>query len=76
MSLLEYHNISSLFELILTQEDVINTKPDPEGFIKAINYFGTTPENTLIFEDSDSGIEAAKKCGASILKVMAISNNS
>ena len=70
MSLLEHFNISSLFELILTQEDVTNMKPDPEGFIKAINYFGVTPENTLIFEDSDSGIEAAKKCSTSILSVL------
>jgi len=74
MSLLEYHNISSSFELILTQEDVTNMKPDPEGFLKTINYFGTTPEDTLIFEDSDSGIEAAKKCGASILSVLDFSN--
>jgi len=70
MDILEYHNIASLFELILTQEDVNNMKPDPEGFIKAINYFETTPENTLVFEDSDSGIEAARKCGASILTVL------
>ena len=46
-----------------------NKKQDPEGFIKAMDYFNIIPENTIIFEDSNVGIEAAIKSGANIFKI-------
>jgi HAD superfamily hydrolase (TIGR01509 family) len=49
---------------LVTQEDVINVKPDPEGFILAMKNFGIKSQDTIIFEDSLVGIEAAKKSGA------------
>ena len=61
--------IKELFEFIISAEDVKNKKPDPEGFIKAMDYFNIIPENTIIFEDSNVGIEAAIKSGANVLKV-------
>jgi len=70
MDILEFNHKTSLFEYILTQEDVVSVKPNPEGFLKAIAYFGVAPKNTLVFEDSEAGIEAARKCGASILTVL------
>ena len=54
------------FELILTQEDVVKNKPDPEGYRKAMAHFGITPENTMIFEDSGPGITAATASGAQV----------
>jgi beta-phosphoglucomutase len=67
--LLEHFNKTSHFDLILTREDVKNSKPDPEGFMKVINYFSMLPEQTIIFEDSPEGIDAAEKTGSSILTV-------
>ena len=67
--ILEYTQKGPLFELILCQEDVVKKKPDPEGFQKAIDYFGVRPEDTIIFEDSDVGIEAAMASGAKVMKV-------
>lgn len=67
--ILTFFNKRDLFELIVSAEDVKNKKPDPEGFIKAMNYFNVIPENTIIFEDSNGGIEAAIKSGANVLKV-------
>lgn len=64
-----------LFQLIITQNDVSNVKPNPEGFLKAIEYFNVTPENTLIFEDSASGIEAGKRSGAKVLAVLDFIDN-
>ena len=57
------------FDLILTQDDVIKQKPDPYGFIAAMKHFGVKPEQTLIFEDSPTGIEAAKASGADYMQV-------
>ena len=67
--ILRYFKKRDLFEFIISAEDVKNKKPDPEGFVKAMNYFNITPKDTIIFEDSNSGIEAAIKSGANILKV-------
>ena len=58
-----------LFDVIFTIDDVKNGKPDPEGFLKAMEYFKVKPENTIIFEDSDVGLAAARKTGASICVV-------
>lgn len=57
------------FELILTNADVIKSKPDPEGFLKAMAHFGVSPEETIIFEDSETGLAAARASGAAVFKV-------
>lgn len=64
--ILQYFKYEDLFDFIVSQEDIINAKPDPEGFLKVMDYFKIDAEHTIIFEDSDVGIEAAKKTGASV----------
>ena len=68
--ILEYFQKKDFFDLIITQEDIVKPKPDPEGFIKAMEYFNITPNNTIIFEDSEVGIEAAISSKASVFKVI------
>lgn len=67
--LLNFYNRRDLFDLILTHNDIEKTKPDPEGFNRAISYFNVLAKDTIIFEDSDLGVEAAKKTGASVFVV-------
>lgn len=67
--ILNHFNKSHLFELILTHNDVEKVKPDPEGFLKAMDHFGISVDRTIIFEDSSTGIEAAKRSGAAVLTV-------
>ena len=57
------------FDLVLTSEDVTRSKPDPEGYVKAMEHFGVTPAETMIFEDSGPGMAAALASGASVFKV-------
>lgn len=66
--LITFHR-SDLFELILSQEDVMYKKPHPEGFLKAMAYFKIPPEKTIIFEDSDFGIAAASASAANYVKI-------
>lgn len=61
--ILKYFRIMEYFDLLITQEDVINEKPDPEGYMKALHFYNIKKENTVIFEDSDVGILAAKESG-------------
>ena len=55
--------------LLFRRKNVKKKKPDPEGFCKAMDYYKISKDNTIIFEDSDVGIEAAEKSGASVFVV-------
>ena len=67
--ILEKFAVKDLFDLFITQEDIEKTKPSAEGFLKAMDYFSISKENTIIFEDSEIGIQAAIKSGADYVKV-------
>ena len=69
LEILNYYNKLSLFDLILTHNDVKKVKPDPEGFLKAIDHFKVKKEDCVIFEDSLVGIQAALKAGTTVFKV-------
>ena len=69
MDILSYFQVETFFDLIITHEDVKNVKPNPEGFLIAMQHFQISPENTFIFEDSDIGLEAALASKASTFKV-------
>lgn len=67
--ILEYTKKKDLFDLILTADDIENPKPNPEGFLLAMNKYGVAPKDCIIFEDSEVGIEAAKKTNSNIFKI-------
>lgn len=69
LAILEHFKVSNLFDLIIAQEDVSKPKPDPQAFLDAIKYFNASSDNTVIFEDSEIGIEAAKATNAAIVQV-------
>lgn len=69
IEILKYTNKTDLFDLILTSEDIKKTKPNPEGFLLAMHKFAVGPEDCIIFEDSEVGIEAAKKTNSSVVKI-------
>ncbi|MBM7646846.1 HAD superfamily hydrolase (TIGR01509 family) [Scopulibacillus daqui] len=55
--------ILDYFEYICTGDDVKNAKPDPEIYLKVLEYFGVKPEEAIAFEDSLNGALAAKRAG-------------
>jgi len=67
--MLEKTGQQSFMDYIISNEDVNNPKPDPEGYIKAIQYLKLQPNECLIVEDSPKGIEAAKKSNAHVYEV-------
>lgn len=52
-------NIKDKFQAIVSSEDVVSLKPDPEIFLKAAEKIGVNPENCIVIEDSTAGIKAA-----------------
>jgi dTDP-glucose pyrophosphorylase len=56
-------------DLILSNEDVKNSKPHPEIYWKAMSSIGVLPDETLIIEDSPVGLQAAVRSHAEVLRV-------
>ena len=68
--MLEKTGIKDLFDTILTNQDVVNPKPSPEGYIYLMNYHSFDTSSTFIIEDSPKGLKAAKDSGANVIKVI------
>ena len=69
MNSVKYIGIAEHFDLIYAGVDVKKGKPSPEIYLKAMEALGVTAVQTLIFEDSEVGIQAAKAAGASCMIV-------
>ena len=61
--------IIEFMDLIISNEDVKNSKPHPEMYWKVMSMMGVLPEETLIVEDSPHGLLAASRSRANVLRV-------
>ncbi|WP_333663044.1 beta-phosphoglucomutase [Chishuiella changwenlii] len=61
--ILEKVNILHYFDDIVDGNDVTNAKPDPEVFLVGAKKANQSAENSIVFEDSVAGIEAANIAG-------------
>ena len=69
-TILEGTDLMQFFDHILTREDVKKIKPNPEIFELAMAKLGTTPETSIVFEDSLNGINSAKNAGVFCVGVL------
>jgi beta-phosphoglucomutase-like phosphatase (HAD superfamily) len=56
-------------DMIISNELVVNPKPHPEAYIRAMLHFGLSLDEYLIVEDSPIGIKCAEATGAKVLRV-------
>ncbi|HEY8805386.1 MAG TPA: HAD family phosphatase, partial [Clostridium sp.] len=70
VDLLEMAGIRSKFSAIICGDDVINSKPNPEIFLKAAERLKANPKKCIVLEDSPAGIEAAYKGGMMGINVL------
>ncbi len=68
-NVMNYLNITSGIDGIITGDDVANPKPAPDCFLMAMESVGVSPRETIIFEDSSVGLQAAEASGASFVRV-------
>lgn len=68
-TMMRYSGLLNYFDLVLTNEDVIKPKPDPEIYSSAVNFFQLQPSEVLVFEDNHHGIQAAKNAGCVLFEV-------
>jgi len=61
--------LSAHLDLIVSNQDVENGKPDPQMYLKAIKTLNIEPHECLILEDNEHGIQAAVASGGHLLKI-------
>ena len=61
--------IAEAFTHVVTLDDVRAAKPDPEPYLLAASLFGVAPARCLVFEDSETGAEAAHRAGCVVVQV-------
>ena len=69
LTVLSKLGIMEFMDLVISNEDVKNSKPHPEMYWKAISMMSCLPEETLIIEDSPYGLLAASRSKSHILRV-------
>jgi beta-phosphoglucomutase family hydrolase len=60
---LETIGMSNVFDTVVSREDVVNGKPAPDTFLEAARRLQVDPQDCLVFEDSEAGLEAARRAG-------------
>lgn len=58
-----------MFDAIVSGSDVLNGKPAPDPYLKAIEMLDTSPDDCLVVENAPLGVEAAKNAGAFCIAV-------
>ncbi len=59
MPVLDALNLTQYFDAVITGNDIENPKPDPEIFLKGAAGVNMHPYHCLVFEDAESGVDAA-----------------
>ncbi len=68
-NVMRYLKLNDGIDGIISGDDITYPKPAPDAFLKAMEIEGVSPAESIIFEDSAIGIEAAKRSGAAYVCV-------
>ncbi len=58
------------FDTLVCAGDYARSKPDPEPFLLAAERLGVAPQDCLVFEDTEMGIQAATAAGMASVKIL------
>jgi putative hydrolase of the HAD superfamily len=58
-----------LFETVITADDVVRRKPDPEMYELTLKSLNLAPEDVIVFEDSPAGVAAAQAAGCAVVMI-------
>jgi sugar-phosphatase len=57
-------------QVLVTAEDVVAGKPDPQGYLRAAHLLGVPPGECLVVEDAAAGVRAGRAAGARVLGLL------
>ncbi len=69
IEMMERAGLLEYLDLIMSNEDVTKSKPDPEIYVTAMRKLQLKPEECLILEDNKNGIAAARGSGGNLLVI-------
>ncbi|MBM81595.1 MAG: hydrolase [Planctomycetaceae bacterium] len=69
LDLLKRFDLSDRFVALLSAEDVVEGKPNPEIYQKAAKSLQIAPQEMLVLEDSQAGTEAGAAAGAMVMSI-------
>lgn len=61
--ILDRCGLTTWFDALVDGNDVARAKPDPEVFLLGARRLGVRPEDCVVFEDAEAGLQAAKRGG-------------
>ena len=67
--MLEKLNLKDVFDVIITSDDVRESKPSPACYLEAARRLKIPHQNCLVIEDSPAGIQAGKRVGMTVIAV-------
>ncbi|MDU9005539.1 HAD family hydrolase [Sedimentitalea todarodis] len=70
--MMEKSALEPYLDVMLSNEDVKKPKPDPDMYLTATRMLGVDPANTLVVEDNENGIKAARDAGCHLLVVQSV----
>jgi beta-phosphoglucomutase len=68
-TVLDALDLSGYFDAVVGGNDIVNPKPDPEIFLTGAQRLGLQPDECVVFEDAESGVEAALAAGMACIGV-------
>lgn len=67
--ILEAIGMNTLFDKVVTADDVTRHKPEPDTFLKCAELMGIEPQFCQVFEDGELGMQAARNAGMLVVDV-------
>jgi HAD superfamily hydrolase (TIGR01509 family) len=68
--MLQTKNMNRFFDIVVTADDIVNSKPDPEIFLACAMQLGSKFGECVVVEDSIFGVEAAKTAKMGCIAVL------
>ncbi|WP_142413636.1 beta-phosphoglucomutase [Hathewaya massiliensis] len=68
-AILQYIGLDKAFHATVDGNQIKNSKPDPEVFLKAAEMLNLKPSECLVVEDAEAGVEAGVEGGMKVLAV-------
>jgi beta-phosphoglucomutase family hydrolase len=67
--ILKQLDIHDWFDAIVSADEVARHKPNPDVFLEAARRLGVEPKDCVVYEDTDPGLEAARRAGMAHIDV-------
>ncbi|WP_026654816.1 HAD family hydrolase [Butyrivibrio sp. AE3003] len=74
VTMMDMSDLSKYIDIIVSNQDVKEGKPNPEIYIKAIEGLEMNPEDCMVIEDNINGIKAGKAAGAYVMQVETVND--